>query len=130
MKSPGTNLFDEIEGRGPGHANQKVSTDAALNAAPTDRSLAKHHEQDDTNVEKLRDDGENAAELLEEGRWEETRGPQYSGSDKDHRDGDDGDDSTLIHHQGAGNHQCDHHKIDEQSAGKAGLAQREDDENE
>src|SRR5271169_1348823 len=123
-------LFDKVKGGSPSHSEKEISAYAALNAAPGDRALPKHDQQDNADVEKQDDGGENAAEFPEKGRGVEARDPQHTRANNDKGDGDDGRDAALAYHQGPRNHQGNHHQIEEESSGKASLQEREDHEDE
>lgn len=128
VESAGMELFDNIKCGSPGHAEKKISADAALNAAPGHGALAKHYEQDDTDIEQQDDGGKNGADYHKERCGIEARSPQQHGTDDHQRNRHHGDNSILFGGQRARNHQRDHDEIEEDSAGKASLAQRKDHE--
>jgi hypothetical protein len=126
----GMKLFNKLIGGGEGQAEKKVGAQAALDAAPGDRSAAKRHEQNDADVKKQRDSDENAAELENKKRWMDAPGAQHHRSAEDDGDHDSRGDAGLVHHQRCGNHQHDYGEIEEDASVEAGFAKRSDYENE
>ena len=97
MKGPRLKLFDHLEGGSPGHSEEQIRADAALDAAPADRSRPEHDHQHNANVEKQRDRGKDAAELMHDRRGSKTTHDQENRSRQKERDYQKCAEATLLY---------------------------------
>ena len=88
VKRSSVPLFDEVVGGSPSDSQQKISANAALNAAPSDVALAKHNEQDDADVQQRNDDGKNIVDVAEGRRRVDAGSHQDESTDDDENDGE------------------------------------------
>src|SRR5580658_8217672 len=126
MERSGMTLLEKLVGGRPGHAEKKIGADAALNAAPSHGARTKHDEQDDADIEKQSDGGENAPELMKKRGRMDAPCPQYRRVYKNNDDYECRGEAALVYGQRTGNHERDHNEIEEEAPGKTCFAKRSD----